>query len=128
MYGANRMTPDDQFETFLRDFEPRRPRALPLPQTTCPYWLNRLAAAAVLVFALTTSSWFSFRSYHQTSSQLAVNNSSLRSAQATPAPFALTREILENPDHLDALLEAIPNHQLPRFDQQNSALCVLAAE
>ena len=123
------MTYNDQFEDFLREFEPRRPRALPAPRA---YWTNRLAAAAIVIFALTTSTWFSFSQTNHSKSEIAIQGHKKIPPQRIQtkkySSVLLTRQAAEDPDHLDALLDAIPNNRLPRFDQKNSALHILAKE
>src|SRR5271156_3680463 len=51
---------DPGFENFLREFQPRQPRALPGGSVNSLQW-RRLAAAAVLVISFGSVAWFAFR-------------------------------------------------------------------
>src|SRR5258705_10481317 len=46
---------DEQFENYLREFEPRKPRALEPKRQSAPDSWRRLAAAAAMMIALGTS-------------------------------------------------------------------------
>ena len=122
---------DQQFENYLREFQPRRPAALPREQTPRAYWTNRLAAAAIVVLALGASVWFLFEPTDGSRSQITRSRSQSTSppGRETPPPLVvLTRQAAEDPEHLDALLDSLPQTRLPRFDQNNSALQILAKE
>lgn len=108
-----------QFENYLREFQPRCPRALPIPR---PYWMNRLAAAAALLLALSSSL------YLVTRQQVAKQNVSAVSPNVRPSLFVLTRLATEDPDKLDSLLNSQAKNQFPHFQQENSSLRVLAKE
>ena len=49
---------DDEFEKYLAEFEPRRPRTLPNQLVPKTIWTRRLAAAAAVTLALGASLWF----------------------------------------------------------------------
>jgi hypothetical protein len=120
------------FESFLREFHPRRPRALPVSTSVAPVSARRLAAAAVVTISLATSLWLLLRAltHHQT--RLVDGQQAAASAkQPVREPLstiALTRLVLENPKGLDAALPVTRENRLPRFDRQNSVLRVLAQE
>jgi hypothetical protein len=126
--------PDEQFELLLREFEPRRPRALPAPGVSPSIRMSRLAAAAVIAIALGSSLWFLSRKSEWRESQNVTNTASVNililPKASTPklSAVVLTRLAVEDPARLDALLDASQQHFLPRFDQENSALRVLAKE
>jgi len=123
---------DEQFESFLREFEPRRPRALPTPRASRSIWISRLAAAAAMAMAFGSSLWFLSRPAEWRTFQ---NTANTASAKITPeastrnlSMVELTRLAVEDPARLHALLDASSQNHLPRFDQENSALHVLAKE
>ena len=111
---------DEQFEAFLREFQPRRPRALPVVTRAGLVWVRRLAAAAVVLVAVGIS-------FLALSRKLSAPNATKREG-SNLSPAALTRLALEDPARLDAVLDSSPRSVLPRFDGKNSALRVLAKE
>ena len=111
---------DEQFEAFLREFQPRRPRALPVVIRARAVWAPRLAAAAAVILAV----GISFLTLSRKS--LAPNATKREGSNLSPA--ALTRLALEDPARLDAVLDSSPRSVLPRFDGKNSALRVLTKE
>jgi hypothetical protein len=127
---------DDQFENFLREFKPRRPRALPDAHASAPATLStstcRLAAAAVITAALGASLWFLSQNSAQDEAGVIAKNE----VSAPVAPIAgqvlsawtLTRLVLEDPTRLDAALASSRGSHLPRFDREGSILRVLAKE
>jgi hypothetical protein len=121
--------PNDQFELFLREFEPRRPRALTASRSI---WTSRLAAAAAISIALGSSLLFFSRPTEWRKSRDIANTASAKIVPKASArklsTMALTRLALEDPARLDALLDASQQDRLPRFDRENSALRVLTKE
>lgn len=109
-----------QFENYLREFAPRRPRALPLAQAARSHWFSRLAAAAILLIVFSLSLYLSIR---QPSSP---QNTAVASQHPRPSFAVLTRQAVENPESLDTLLDAFPENRLPSFDQENTVLHALA--
>jgi hypothetical protein len=117
---------DRQFEDFLREFKPRRPRALPeggaiglLPR--------RLAAAAVLVVSLGSMAWFAFNNKRATTSQLSSDQ--LTHRQSDPPKLTLiqwTHLAEQDPKALEANLNEASRRSLPGFNDPNSSLRVLA--
>ena len=123
---------EEQFEKYLGEFQPQRPRALPEPHIHRQVSLRRLAAAAVVAIALGAALW-SVR--QEPTSQRAgdlTNNRPVALEKQTPrralSVVELTRIALENPEGLDAALEAAQENRLPRFDRKDSALSILAKE
>jgi hypothetical protein len=123
---------DRHFESVLREFQPRRPRALPALQTTAPAWTQRLAATAVLATAFGCSLWFLFRkpSPDETASPATQETAALagHSGEHAPALVPLTRLALEDPVRLDATLAEASRNLLPDLRRKNSTLRVLAKE
>lgn len=120
---------EEKFEEFLRGFEPRRPR--PLPLATGISW-RRLAAAAVIVMAAGASLYLGYRDTwtkhpeeHRASTQ---NNSGLVKVLPVMSSTALTRAALEGGDRFDAQMNEIAARTLPRFDHADSSLRALAKE
>jgi hypothetical protein len=111
---------DEQFESFLREFQPRRPRALPEAFRAKSVWMPRLAAAAVVLAAICIS----FLTLSRKPS--APNATSTESSNLSLA--ALTRLALDDPARLDSVLDSSARSELPRFDSKNSALRVLTKE
>jgi len=111
---------DEQFESFLREFQPLRPHALPVVIRARAVWMPRLVAAAFVLVVIGISFWS--LSQRQPISNLTNTESSNLS------PVALTRLALEDPARLDAVLNSSARSELPRFDNKNSALRVLTKE
>jgi hypothetical protein len=111
---------DEQFESFLREFQPRYPRALPAVIPSQSIWMPRLAAAAVVLIVIGLSFW-SLSRKPSVSSAMSTEGSNL-------SPAALMRLALEDPARLDAVLDSSARSELPRFDSKDSALRVLAKE
>jgi len=111
---------DEQFESFLREFQPLRPHALPLTLPGKFVWVSRLVAAAVMLFAVGIS-------FLALSRKPSVPNATSTETSSF-SPVALTRLALEDPARLDAVLNSSARSELPRFDNKNSALRVLTKE
>jgi len=123
---------DRKFEEYLGEFEPRKPRALPLDAGSKRVWLRRFAAAATIAIALGTSLWFARRKHELGSGEVAARNSTSMPEAKSQAPslalVPLTQLALENPEQLDAQLTAASPTMLPDFRGNNSTLRVLAKE
>ena len=124
---------DEQFEDFLREFAPRRPRALPAVGAAAPAKWRRLAAAAAIAVAIGSSTWFVLRkpSPHQADRRLAPPVPSEQVAGSAAQPLALlplTRLALTDPDRLDAELATASRTVLPDLRRSDSTLRVLAKE
>ncbi len=125
---------DQQFENFLREFKPRRPRALPETGIAAPGSWHRLAAAAALTIAIGGSVWLASRKATQShlenlgsdDPQIAQGNA--RGASQRLELFPLTRLALTNPERLDATLTEASRTVLPDLRGNNSTLRVLAKE
>jgi hypothetical protein len=123
---------DERLESFLREFEPRRPRDLPTIRIAEPTWARRIAAAAVLALALGTSAWLLSRKLGRREAEMvAKKQPSTAAGQTRPHALslvALTRLAVEDPARFEAALAAASRDRLPRFDRADSALRVLAKE
>jgi len=123
---------DEQFENFLREFKPRRPRALPdAIRVDASVWRRRLAAAALIAAAGGSALWFWGQSSTRDESVIARKQVTAPAGpkwKQVPSAAVLTRLALEDPDHLDAILAASRVSRLPRFDRENSILQILAKE
>jgi hypothetical protein len=126
------MNGDDQrFENFLRGFEPRRPRPLPL---AIGIWRDkrRLVAAAVILVAIGGSLWVGSRSARKNAAEQRPSMTHERADAAIVAPMmsctVLTRAALEDQRHFDAQMNDIASRSLPRFDRTDSSLRALARE
>jgi hypothetical protein len=123
---------DHDFETFLRDFHPRHPRALPESPAEKPGHWRRLAAAAVVAITCGGAVWFSASRYKPssiTATRQAINRPSAASLPAQTFSRAdLQRLALEDPAKFDAALFAAAPNTLPRFTEPNSLLSILAKD
>lgn len=110
---------EEQFENYLREFEPKKPRALPAFEVLGVKW-RRLAAAAAIVLVCGSSLWIGWKEKQaeKTSEQ----------SSAWKKRIVLTNRALENPQSLEAVLEEQTKGSLPRMDEQESTLRVLAKE
>ena len=122
---------DEKFEEFLRGFEPRRPRPLPLATGISHDW-RRLAAAAVIVIVAGASLYLGHPgplTKHTDEHPASVQNYS-GAVKVLPvmSSTALTRAVLESSNRFDAQMNDIAAHTLPRFDHADSSLRALAKE
>jgi hypothetical protein len=122
---------EEKFEEFLRGFEPRRPRPLPLATGISHDW-RRLAAAAVIVIVTGASLRLGYRSpltkhagEHPASAQ---NPNGAVKVLPVMSSTAMTRAVLESSDQFDAQMNDIAARTLPRFSHADSSLRALAKE
>ncbi len=123
---------DEQFENFLREFQPRRPRTLPAALADKPIWHRRLCAAGLIIFTMGVSLWV-FRQESTSHKDLTSAGKTQVLPDAKPAPetlsmFPLTQLALEDPARLDTVLTEASRHVLPSFQGSESMLRVLAKE
>jgi hypothetical protein len=122
---------DSRFESFLREFQPRRPRVLPaLVERKAK--VRRLAAAAAVLAATGASTWFAI---HETppngyrSMRPPVEaGPDTKFSSARPACFSLTQLAVEDPKRFDAELTEQSRRVLPDFRDKESTLRVLSKE
>jgi hypothetical protein len=123
---------EEKFESYLRGFQPRRPRALPFPQTAAPVWIWRLAAATILAIAFLSSMWFVSRRSGTLRIEVATRKlDALSTEEFEPNTLSLvpvTRLALEDPAQLDVTLTNASRGALPDLQRNESALRLLAKE
>ena len=123
---------DRKFETYLGEFEPRKPRALPELIVHRQVWPRRLCAAAAVAISLGASLWFVRRKNELNNGEVVAENArSMLEAKSPASPLALlplTQLALQDPEQLDAQLTAASPRVLPDFRSGNSTLRVLAKE
>ncbi|MFZ1206308.1 MAG: hypothetical protein WBC67_12570 [Candidatus Acidiferrales bacterium] len=115
---------DEQLENFLREFQPRRPRALPRDRHV---WPRRfVAAAAVIAIFLGGSLWLVLKKAARPRVELDVTTQ--EPSQPRLALLPLTRLALEDPARMDQMLSAASREMLPNLQGSDSTLRVLAKE
>jgi hypothetical protein len=123
---------DRHFESFLRDFQPRRPRALPAPQTTASTRMRRLAAGFALAAVFGCSIWFLFRGSppNQTANAIPTEGTATteRTGEHLPALVPLTGLAIQDLVRLDAALTRASRSVLPDLQRKDSTLHLLAKE
>jgi hypothetical protein len=123
---------DRQFEKFLGEFQPRRPRALPEPAIHWQVWPRRLAAAAAITMALGASLWFVRENNELSGGAVVAKDTALiPESKSVPQPLSLlplTQLALEAPEQLDAELARASQRVLPDFRGSESTLRVLTKE
>jgi hypothetical protein len=122
---------DEQLETYLREFVPRRPRALPEGGGARRESWGRFAAVAALLIAVASSAWFAMHGYRQVGidrrdTKAALRETKLATVHFTPAQ--LNEMALQEPARFDAELTQASREVLPDFRGQASTLRVLAKE
>jgi hypothetical protein len=114
---------EEQFENYLREFEPKKPRAL--SELAAPLNWRRLAAAIAIFFLGATSLWNVF--HHQNRKK--VDTKVFVEQMPVPAStISLTKLAVENPSDFEATLDARALKTLQRFDRADSSLRALARE
>jgi hypothetical protein len=128
---------DEKFENYLREFEPKKPRALPLlpmeqKANTQFSGRKRLAAAAAVVLVCGVSLWTGLRerpSVRATQRVAAENFEMEKNAEAPKRTvFEWTKAALEDSEQFEATMSRESQRILPRFDLRDSALRVLTKE
>jgi hypothetical protein len=122
---------EQEFEEFLRAFEPRRPRSLPLV-TSVRYEGRRLAAAAVVLMAIGASLWLGLRGFRTKSpdqhpAMTQVHRAVPMELRLTSS-VGLTRAALEDQNQFGTRMNDIAPRTLPRFDRADGSLRTLAKE
>ena len=121
---------DKEFEEFLRQFQPRRPAALPHQLLRPVSWARRFALAAVFVLVC-GGALFLWR-FQNRPTRVAV----IPEATTTPPSDIaermtlgrLTQLAIVNPDMLDTTLRDISRTMLPHVERLDSTLHVLAKD
>jgi len=119
---------DARFESRLREFQPRRPRALPDARQVGAA-RRRLAAAAVVALSLAASAWFAVTPRPTPPPEATAKESaSAESVSVRLTSFSLTHLAITSPEKLDGALNDASRRVLPDFRARDSALRVLAKE
>jgi hypothetical protein len=122
------MTNDENFENYLREFQPRTPRALPTV-TAVPSTWRRLAAAAVIAIACGGSLWIGLQEKQAGSNAgTAISQTLSETKSVWKVRITLTNQALENPASFEAELEKEASAKLPGLSGRKSTLSVLAKE
>jgi hypothetical protein len=123
---------EEKFESYLRGFQPHRPRALPFPRAAAPVRIRRLAAASIVAIAITSSILFLSRRPGPMRVEVVAKK------QNGPSPerfetndlslVPLTRLALEDSARLDVALTNASRNVLLDPRRNDSALRSLAKE
>jgi hypothetical protein len=120
---------NSEFESYLRQFEPRRPRVLAHMQSAAFLRVRRLAAAAVLVLFIGGSMWMVRRNSRSTAGGDSTPQIGAQGQAVSVLPLMpVTQLALQNPTRLDAKLYEASRSMLPNFQKTHSTLQVLAKE
>src|SRR5229473_4384363 len=79
----------EQFEHYLREFQPLKPRAFPSQTRRLPELLRRLAAAAVVTVVLGTSLWFAMHPSERGNPEIVTKGALAPEQKATRASLSL---------------------------------------
>jgi len=112
-----------EFESYLREFRPRTPKALPLEG---PRQNWRRIAAAIAVFFLGAASLWSALHYRELKGPIVTMRAEEPPVAASAIP--LTKLALEKPTEFEAALNLEASKTLNKFDRTDSALRALAKE
>jgi hypothetical protein len=117
---------DHEFENYLREFTPRRPRALP-SHSVGSLQVRRLAAAAILAISLSSVVWVAFSNKRSSSvPQLTDERTRQQQDWLQLSLIQWTRLAEQDPRALDAELNEASRKSLPAFNEANSSLHALA--
>ena len=123
---------DERFEDFLRQFRPRRPRALTIPEEKVAWMRRPWAFAASVLLVAGAAAWavYSFQNRFSDDHSRIVGQAQPRQADLTRtvAVGRLTRLMLEDPAKADAELDKVSSQLLPDVRRSKGALGALAAE
>lgn len=120
---------DEKFENYLREFEPKKPRALPIElsrqkTTARPEGWKRLVAAAAIALMCGASLLNGLKEKPLVSR----DEASEKFAGQKKTVFELTKAALDDSAAFEAAAEKESRKILPRLDGPDSALRVLARE
>ena len=123
---------DEEFEIFLRQFQPRRPRPLPEVPSKPRVGLRVLLAAALLGLVCVGVVHFTRQDSLRNGEQAVIKSESISPAPINTADVMsadhLTRVGLANPNDLDLMLTEASQHLLPNVEGSGSMLHALAQE
>ena len=121
---------DEETERYLKEFQPQAIRGLQFtPKVSVLLW-RRLAAVAAVAACAGGLFWFSLRESTRRKEGAITQAHKLVvvSQQQPPSTLALTSLALEDDKKFEALLDEESRKSLPRFQEEHSALKVLARE
>lgn len=120
---------NNEFESYLRQFEPRRPGALTHVPGASSSRVHRLAAVAVLLLFIGGSMWMLRQKPLPNGAGAETTQFGAQGQAVSVLPLMpLTQLALENPIRLDAKLSEASRTMLPDFHEAHSTLRVLAKE
>ncbi len=121
---------DKQLENYLREFQPRRPRALPMSEKDPILMWRRLAAAAAVTLLSGVSLWVAGRRPAPAPIGVVVKKAAAGPASAAVrfSRLSMTQLAVNDPQQLDAVLASASRSELPDFRAEDSTLRVLAKE
>ena len=126
---------NEHFENYLREFEPRKPRTLPIELVEKQagkrfYGLKRLAAAAAIVLICGTSLWKGLRQRANAPVAQArfIVTEGVANTERRKTAFELTKTALEDSARFEDAIERESQSALPKFDYPKSTLRALIRE
>ena len=124
---------DEEFEQFLRQFQPRKPAALPHQSRRLAAWSRRFAVAAIIVLVCGSASFVRRfqRAVHRPSELRTAQEPTASVPTAVAAQMTvgrLTQVALLNPDALETTLGDASRSLLPHVERSDSTLHALAKE
>jgi hypothetical protein len=119
-----------QFENFLHEFEPRRPRGLPGEKQGAPSdRVRRAAAGTITVLTLAASIWLALTQPAPRTADIQTQKPVTREAPSLPvSSLSLTRLAATDPIQFNVALDAAARTSLPDFRRPDSSLRGLAKE
>lgn len=121
---------DEETERYLKEFRPQAIRELQVtPQVRTLSW-RRLAAAAAVAACAGGLFWFNLRvsTRRKEAANIQTHKVVIVSRQKHLSTRALTTLALQDDKKFDAFLDEESRKSLPRFQEEHSALKVLARE
>lgn len=119
------MNGEEQFENFLREFEPRKPRALPAVPPASQGW-RRIAAVLLFTVSCGASAWLLWRARLDRQPRQAQTALGIAADAEPRTLFQWTRLSQQDTRALDRELAAASQRSLPGFARKDSALRSLA--
>jgi len=120
---------DQNFEEFLRGFEPHRPRPLPTIASAGFQW-RRFVAAAVLVATAGGLTWIAIARWIREAANrpTLVERSSGEPTANQISPMELTRIALDDSKEFDSRMDELAARTMPCCEGPRSSLAPLAKE
>jgi len=118
---------DEQFENYLREFEPRRPGALRGTPESWPQW-PRFAAAAAVIIVIGASAWSARRPQKTNRGQFVAQILAQAKPEQKHVTLSSLSRLAEQPGQLGSVLTNASGRELPDFREKTSALRFLTKE